>query len=400
MKILVINSGSTSVKYKLFSALGMTEISSGIVENIDTKSGGHDKAIRDIIKQMGKHQNDIVGIGHRVVHGGEKYKTSIIATEEILKGVAEVSVFAPLHNGANLAGVRACMTAMLNIPNVLVFDTAFHSDMPPSSFLYAIPLENYKKHGIRRYGFHGTSYKHVATRTAEIYGKPLEKLRIIALHLGGGASVCAIQNGHSVDTSMGLTPLEGLVMGTRSGDIDVGAVIHLAKVKGLTLDSALDYLNKESGIAGLSESGESCFRTVQKFATENHAEFGEGANHAIDLFVNRIVKYIGAYAASMGGVDAIVWTGGIGVNNVATRRRVSEKLGFMGVHVGEYENEVQELENGFKEITDGEYLRNYSKANGTRYGRKTDGGGGVRSFVIETNEEIEIAKDVKNLLKV
>ena len=319
MKILVLNCGSSSLKYRLVDVLVQTTILKGNIEGVVD----HNKAIAELLLTLGEHANDIVAIGHRVVHGGESFREPTIATEEVLSAVEGISDFAPLHNPANIMGVWACLAAMPNVPNVLVFDTAFHSTIEPQAFMYAIPNDDYKKYGVRRYGFHGTSYSYVSKRAAEELKKPLEELRLVVLHVGNGASACAIKYGKSVDTSMGLTPLEGLVMGTRSGDIDAGAVAYLARKKNMSTDEVLGYLNTQCGLRGLC--GENDMRKLLA-RRESCAE----TQNAIDVFVHRIVKYVGAFAAVMGGVDAVVWTGGIGENQPHIRDSVMARVAFLG----------------------------------------------------------------------
>lgn len=307
-----------------------------------------------MFKELGSKTNDVRAIGHRVVHGGEKYRESIIATEEVLRDVESVSSFAPLHNPANLLGVRACMEILPNVPNVLVFDTAFHSTIPAHAYLYAIPLSDYQEHGIRRYGFHGTSYSYVAKKTVELYNERKNKnikltdLRMVIMHLGNGASICAVDKGKSIDTSMGMTPLEGLVMGTRSGDIDVGAVAYLASVKDWSIEQTLAYLNNDCGIKGLGGTGSDMRKLIAEM------DKSEQAKVAFDAYIHRLVKYLGGYIAIMGGVDAIVFTGGVGTNQAIVRERVMEYFKYLATP--------------------------------------------PQVFVIPTNEELEIATETKKLI--
>ena len=397
MKILVLNCGSSTLKYQLIDMKTKEAVTKGVFEEIGQshsfyryESNGketedipfhvpsHLIAVAKMFELLGDQANTIKAIGHRVVHGGEKYRDSVIATEEIIKGVESVSGFAPLHNPANLLGVRACIETLPSVPNVLVFDTSFHSTIQPHAYLYAVPLCDYREHGIRRYGFHGTSYSYVAGKAAELIGKPLNQLKIVAMHLGGGASVCAIDRGKSADTSMGLTPLEGLVMGSRSGDIDVGAVHYLTKVKNLTIDEALAYLNNNCGLRGLSGVGSD----IRKIVAE--AKNGsKDAQTTLDVYTHRLIKYIGGYITVMGGVDAIVWTGGIGTNNTYVRKAVMEKLEFMGIHIDQNENLKYNGQEGGRNMT-GEISKKGSK---------------VRTFVICTNEELEIALHAQRLVK-
>jgi len=333
----------------------------------------HTVAVKKLFELLGDDVKKVGAIGHRVVHGGEKYKESIIATSEVLAGVESVSHFAPLHNPANLSGVRACMEVLPNVPNVLVFDTSFHSGMPAKSFLYAIPTEDYEKHGIRRYGFHGTSYSFVSKKVAEMMGKDIKNLKMVVAHIGNGASICAIDGGKSIDTSMGLTPLEGLVMGSRSGDIDPGAVAQIAKIKGFSIEETIKYLNGSSGLKGMGGTGSSDMRTVVAKKDEC-----QNARNAIDVFVHRVKKYIGAYTAILGGVDALVLTGGVGTNDNYVRGEILSGLEFMGVQIDWTTN--TELGKG----KTAELSAKESK---------------VRTFVVNTNEELEIAKQAVKLVK-
>jgi len=373
MNILVINSGSSSLKFQLLDTELGSAIEKGEIERIGIQGGtcaDHKAAIKEVFLQI--KNSPIDAIGHRVVHGGETFKQSAIVTQETLAEVEKISHLAPLHNPANLMGVRACMEVMPKTPNVMVFDTSFHAHMPSKSYLYALPLDDYKKHGIRRYGFHGTSHNYVSRKCAEMYGKPREQMKIITCHLGNGCSIAAINHGASVDTSMGLTPLEGLVMGTRSGDIDPAAVQYIAAAHKLDLAGVTNYLNKQCGLKGLC--GYSDMRDLA-----NAAKGGdESCRTAVSVFIHRIIKYIGAYAAVMNGVDAIVWTGGIGNNKPYVRKKVAEHLAFIGANIDPEKNLEHEDRGSTGEIT----------APGAR----------VRTFIIKTNEELEIAHETAKLV--
>jgi acetate kinase len=327
MEILVVNSGSSTLKYKIIDTKNKVTVAKGAVERIGgngsfiehgdggkvqfdcpTHAGAIEKML-EYIRRDGIKLDDISAVGHRVVHGGEKFTDSIIADKKILTELEQISYLAPLHNPANILGVREFMKILPEIPNVLVFDTAFHSTMKEDAFLYGLPYEDYEKYGIRKYGFHGTSHKFVAREAAKILGKPLEKLKLVTCHVGNGASICAVDGGVSTDTSMGMTPLAGLVMGSRSGDIDPAVVATLCKEHNFTVDDCIAYLNRQCGLKGLYGKGEGDMRDIE-------AEFGSNprAKIAVGVFVRSLVKYIGAYIAEMGGADAVVWTGGIGIH--------------------------------------------------------------------------------------
>jgi len=343
----------------------------------DVKASNHEEAAVKLFELLGDCIKDVKAIGHRVVHGGEKYMASVVATEEVLKGVEGVSHFAPLHNPANLMGVRACMKVLPSVPNVLVFDTAFHSTLAPHVYRYAIPTDDYKQHGVRRYGFHGTSYSYCMRTAADLYGKKPEELRMVILHLGGGASICAVNKGKSVETSMGMTPLEGLIMGTRAGDIDAGVVAYLAKVKNQSAQEVVDYLNKSGGLKGLT--GDSDIRNVlagmEKGCADNQLCY--------DAVCHRLTKYIGGYIAIMGGVDLIVWSGGIGTNNLHVRRDVMKNFKFIGAEIDNVINEKFHGDDGGRNMT----------------GEISKKGSAVRTFVVATNEELEIALEAERLVK-
>lgn len=396
MNILVINCGSSSLKYQLINMKNETVMAKGICERIGiegsvlkhTPAGqsmvliqadmpNHKYAVKHMVdalisKEHGviESMDEIMAVGHRIVHGGESFSESTIIDDDVIKAVEECSELAPLHNPANLIGIDACKQIMPNTPMVGVFDTAFHQTMPKKAFLYGIPYEYYKKHKVRRYGFHGTSHKYVAYRTAEFLNRNIEDMKIIVCHLGNGASVCAIDGGKSVDTSMGLTPLEGLVMGTRSGDIDPAIIPFIADKEELTLLQVNDVLNKHSGILGLSGVS-SDFRDIDDAIEEGN----QRAITAMSVFVYRVAKYIGQYAAAMNGVDAIVFTAGVGENNPNVRRDVCAYLGYLGVEIDEEKNKLK-----------GE--NDFSAANAK-----------VRTLTIPTNEELMIARDTLKLVK-
>lgn len=356
MNVLVINCGSSSLKYQLIHSESEEVLAKGLCERIGIdgrlvyQKTGLDKEITEI--EMPTHKQaiqlvidalmnpktgaiksleEIDAVGHRVVHGGEKFATSVVLTDEVLQGIEECNDLAPLHNPANLIGIHACKELMPSVPMVGVFDTAFHQTMPKKAYMYGLPYEYYEKYKVRRYGFHGTSHSFVSKRTAEFLGMDLKNSKIIVAHLGNGASISAVLNGECVDTSMGLTPLEGLVMGTRSGDIDPAIMEFIAKKENLDINGIMTVLNKKSGVSGMTRGGSSDFRDLQ-------AEIQEGnelAAIAVDVFCYRVAKYIGSYVAAMNGVDAIAFTAGIGENVALVRRKVCEYLGYLGITIQE-----------------------------------------------------------------
>ena len=352
MKILVLNCGSSSVKYKLIDTATDNVMAEGGVEKIGLPDGflkyklsdgskaikelglvdhkGAVKAVLDILTdpELGciSSYDEIDAVGHRVVHGAEKFSKSVLITDEVLQQVKECYDLAPLHNPANVTGIEAVEEILPGIPQVGVFDTAFHQTMPAKSYMYALPYRFYKEDGVRRYGFHGTSHRYVSARVCEILGVDIEKQRIITCHIGNGGSITAVFHGKSIDTSMGLTPTEGLMMGTRVGDVDPGALTFLMKKHNLSVDQLQTIINKESGVLGVSEIS-SDMREIE--AAVNAGD--ERAKLALDMYEQRIIKYIGAYAAEMGGVDIIVFTGGVGENQTGLRANVCAPLGFMGV---------------------------------------------------------------------
>jgi len=307
MIILVLNSGSSSIKYKLFDISKNSEklLDKGALERIGEKISSHKEALAIILKKM---TMDIKAVGHRVVHGGDVFKGSILIDEETIKSIERFSELAPLHNPPSLLTINESRNMLSGIPHVAVFDTSFYQDMPERAYLYAIPYKFFEKYKIRRYGFHGTSHRYVATKAASILKRPLEKLNLITCHLGNGCSITAIKNGRAIDTSMGFTPLEGLVMGTRSGDVDAAILPYIMKKEDLDINAAINLLNKKSGLLGISGLSNDMREIIKERCRNKKAEL------ALDLFSYRIKKYIGAYAGIMGGCDAVVFTGGIGEN--------------------------------------------------------------------------------------
>ena len=398
MKVLVINCGSFSLKYQLIDMATEESLAQGLVERIGIEGSvltqkveGKDKyivkeqmkdhkdAIRLVLAALVDENNGVIksmdeisAVGHRVVHGGEKYKESVVINDEVKANIEECFKLAPLHNPANMIGIKACEELMPNTPMVAVFDTAFHGTMPEDAYLYALPYELYEKHGIRKYGFHGTSHKYVSQTCAEVMGRDIKDLKIITCHLGNGASLCAVKNGVSVDTSMGFTPLEGLAMGTRCGNIDPAIVTFLMKEEGLSVDEVNDLLNKKSGVLGISGIS-SDFRDIEDAAFNKD---DRRAKLALKIFEYKIRTTIGAYAAAMGGVDAIVFTAGVGENGPETREKCLEGLEFLGVEIDREANNVRGK------------VREISKA-----------GCKVKAFVIPTNEELVIARDTLELIK-
>ncbi len=396
MKVLVINCGSSSLKYQLIDSESEAVLAKGLCERIGIDgrltyaAAGKDKivieaampdhtaAVSMVLEALTKPGTGVVAslseigaVGHRVVHGGEKFSSSTVITDEVLKQIEECNDLAPLHNPANLIGISACAKLMPGVPMVAVFDTAFHQTMPKKAFIYGLPYAYYEKYGVRRYGFHGTSHSFVSKRCAELCGKAPEDLKIIVCHLGNGSSVSAVMNGKSVDTSMGLTPLEGLIMGTRSGDIDPAIVEFIAHKEGLTLEEVLTVLNKKSGVEGISGIS-SDFRDLENAADEGN----ERAILAQDAFAYRVAKYVGAYAAAMNGVDAIAFTAGVGENDGVIREKVCSYLGYLGLTLDKEANKGRG-----KEIQ-------LSTPDST-----------LKAFLIPTNEELAIARETVALVK-
>ena len=359
MKILVLNCGSSSVKYKLIDSTSKEVLAEGGVEKIGLEDSflkfkrpdgsketitvsmpDHKEAIKQITKVLTdpkegviKSFDEIEAVGHRVVHGMEYFNKSVLITPEVVERVKECYPVAPLHNPANITGIEAVTELMPDTPQVAVFDTAFHQTMPAKAFMYALPYEDYEKYGVRRYGFHGTSHRYVSHRVCEFLGVPYDKQRIITCHIGNGGSVTAIKNGESVDTSMGLTPTEGLMMGTRVGDVDPGALVYLMERLNLDAKGLLNLINKESGVAGISGISND-MRDIEKAIEEGD----ERAKLALDMYEYRLLKYIGAYTAVLGGVDIIVFTGGVGENQPQTRERICKQLAYLGVTFNEEAN--------------------------------------------------------------
>ena len=398
MNVLVINCGSSSLKFQLINAETEKVLAKGLCERIGIDgrltyqpAGGekeksdlamptHTEAIQFVIDALTNEKTGVVksldeigAVGHRLVHGGEKFASSVVITDEVKKAVEECNDLAPLHNPANLIGVAACEKLMPGTPMVAVFDTAFHQTMPEKAYMYGLPYEYYEKYKVRRYGFHGTSHSFVSKRAAEVMGKSYDEVKTIVCHLGNGSSVSAVMNGKCVDTSMGLTPLEGLVMGTRSGDIDPAIMEFIAKKENLDIEGVMEVLNKKSGVFGLSGGLSSDFRDL----TDAMNAGDKKAKIAMDVFSYRVAKYIGSYAAAMNGVDDIVFTAGIGENDDYVREEVCKYLGYLGV---DFDSEVNKGLRG-------------KEAELTKEGSK------VKVFVIPTNEELAIARETLALVK-
>lgn len=396
MNVLVINCGSSSLKYQLINSDTEAVLAKGLCERIGIDgrltyqpAGGekevsnlamptHTEAIQFVIDALTNPETGVVksldeigAVGHRLVHGGEKFASSVVITEEVKKAVEECNDLAPLHNPANLIGVNACEKLMPGTPMVAVFDTAFHQTMPEKAYMYGLPYSYYEKYKVRRYGFHGTSHSFVSKRVAEIVGVPYDQTKTIVCHLGNGASVCAVLNGKSVDTSMGLTPLEGLVMGTRSGDIDPAILEFIAKKENLDIEGLMKMLNKESGVYGLSNGVSSDFRDLSAAAAEGQ----KPAQIALDVFAYRVAKYVGAYAAAMNGVDNIVFTAGIGENDGSMRESICSYLGFLGIEIDKEAN-AKRGEEIIISTPDSK----------------------VKVLVVPTNEELAIARETVALL--
>jgi acetate kinase len=362
--VFVVNSGSSSIKYQLVDLDTERAVVSGIIERIGEPGQvpDHTAGMQQVLEELGARP--IAAVGHRVVHGGPLFSAATLITDEVEAAIDELSALAPLHNPANLLGIRAARAALPAVPQVAVFDTAFHQTLPPEAYTYAIDAALAAEHQVRRYGFHGTSHRFVSRATAEFLGRPLGELRTIVMHLGNGSSITAVRGGLSVDTSMGLTPLEGLVMGTRSGDVDPGVLFHLARRAGLDIDALDDLLNRRSGLLGLTGTGD--MRDVQGAASRGDA----AALAAIGVWQHRIRHYLGAYIAGLGGVDAVVFTAGIGENSPMLRRGVLAGLGFLGIAVDDARNEAASREPRFI----------------------SPEGAPVAVLVIPTNEELEIAR--------
>ena len=396
MKVLVINCGSSSLKYQVLDMTSESLLAKGLVERIGiegstithekigmdkfkltTPMASHKEAIGHVLEALTDAEHGVVrsmdeigAVGHRVVHAGEKYSSSVLITEDVINALEECVDLAPLHNPPNLLGIAACQELMPNTPMVGVFDTAFHQTMPPESYIYAIPYEYYEQYKIRRYGFHGTSHKYVAERTADILGVNIDDLKIITCHLGNGASVTAIKRGKSIDTSMGFTPLEGLVMGTRSGDIDPAIVSYIRQKENLPSGESTNILNKKSGVLGISGVS-SDFRDLE----EAVAAGNERAALALKVFAHKVRFYIGAYIAEMNGVDAIVFTAGVGENDINMRDIICSELGNLGIKLDLVKNKVRGKETIIS--------REDSK---------------VKILLVPTNEELMIARDTYSIV--
>ena len=398
MYVLVINAGSSSLKYQLLDTDTGKLLAKGLCERIgidgkftykpqlpgkekldavDVSMPTHNEAIKAVLDALVDPKNGVAtlnqidAVGHRVVHGGEKFSKSVLITDEVMKAIAECNPLAPLHNPANIIGIKACQAQMPGVPMVAVFDTAFHQTMPPVAYMYALPYEYYSEDKVRRYGFHGTSHKYVTQRAADMLGKPIETLKLISCHLGNGSSVTAVDGGKSVDTSMGFTPLAGVLMGTRAGDLDAGIIQYLMERHGYTIEEMLDILNKKSGVQGISGVS-SDFRDLQNAYHDGI----ERAGLAVDMFNYGVKKLIGSYAAAMGGVDAIIFTAGVGENSVSQRAAITSGLEFMGVKLDEDANKVRGEE------------RVISAADSK-----------VKVLLIPTNEELMIAMDTAALVQ-
>ena len=397
MNILVINAGSSSLKYQLLNPDTQEVLAKGLCERIgidgkftykpagkepikdkDVAMPTHSEAIQTVLHALVDEKNGVISsmdeidaVGHRVVHGGEKFAQSVVITDEVMAAIEECNPLAPLHNPANIIGIKACQELMPGTPMVAVFDTAFHQTMPPVAYTYALPYEYYEQDKVRRYGFHGTSHKYVSQRAAAMLGKPIEELKLISCHLGNGSSITAIDGGKSVDTSMGFTPLAGVPMGTRSGDLDAGILEYLMNKHGYDIDQMLNVLNKKSGVLGISGVS-SDFRDLEDAAPKGN----QRAQLALDAFEYSVKKYIGAYAAVMGGVDAIIFTAGVGENGPDNRANIVSGLEYMGVKIDREKNNVR--------------------------GQEVDvatADSKVRVLVIPTNEELMIAMDTAALTR-
>ena len=397
MNILVINAGSSSLKYQLLNPETQQVLAKGLCERIgidgkftyrpegkqaikaaDVAMPTHSEAIQTVLNALVDKDNGVIGsmaeidaVGHRVVHGGEKFAKSVLITDEVMAAIEECNPLAPLHNPANIIGIKACQSLMPTTPMVAVFDTAFHQTMPPVAYTYALPYEYYENDKVRRYGFHGTSHKYVAQRAAAMLGKPIEQLKLISCHLGNGSSVTAVDGGKSVDTSMGFTPLAGLPMGTRCGDIDAGIMEYLMNKYNMNITEMLNIMNKKSGVQGISGVS-SDFRDLEATGAEGN----QRAALAVDVFLYGVKKLIGSYAAAMGGVDAVIFTAGVGENGSDNRAGIVAGLEFMGIKIDEAKNKLR-----------GEEIDISAE------------GATVRTLVIPTNEELMIALDTAALVK-
>ncbi len=396
MKVLVINCGSSSLKFQLIDSDTEEVLAKGLCERIGIDGGmvtyqpegkdkikkqadmpDHTEAVKLVIESLIDKENGVISsldeigaVGHRIVHGGESFSSATIIDEKVIKAIEECNDLAPLHNPANLIGIRSCQKIMPNVPMVAVFDTAFHQTMPKKAYLYGIPYEYYEKYKVRRYGFHGTSHEFVSKRAAEFLGRDLNDFKVIVCHLGNGASISAVKNGKCVDTSMGLTPLEGLFMGTRSGNLDPAILQFISNKEKLTIDEMLNILNKKSGVLGMSGVS-SDFRDLGEAAHKGN----EQAKTTLEAYSYRVAKYIGSYAAAMNGVDAIVFTAGVGENNIEVRQMIGEYLGYLGTGVDKDKNNIR----GEEAVI-------------------SPDGAKVSVLVIPTNEELAIARETVKLV--
>ncbi len=396
MKVLVINCGSSSLKYQLIDSDSEGVLAKGLCERIGIDGGmityqpegkekikkqvdmpDHTEAVKLVIDSLIDKEKGVIAsldeigaVGHRIVHGGEKFASATVINDEVIKAIEECNDLAPLHNPANLIGIRSCQAIMPGVPMVAVFDTAFHQTMPKKAYLYGIPYEYYEKYKVRRYGFHGTSHEFVSKRAAEFLGKDINNFRVIVCHLGNGASISAVCNGKCVDTSMGLTPLEGLIMGTRSGDLDPAILQFISNKENLSIDEMLNVLNKKSGVLGLSGVS-SDFRDLGEAAGSGN----EQAKTTLETYYYRVAKYIGSYVAAMNGVDAIVFTAGVGENNIEARQVIGDYLGYLGTGVDRNKNNIR----GEEAVISSD-------------GSKVD------ILVIPTNEELAIARETVKLV--
>ena len=398
MNILVINCGSSSLKYQLINSESEEVLAKGLCERIGIDgsaivhqpAGGdkvstqvdmpnHTAAVKLVIEKLTDSQvgvikslDEIGAVGHRIVHGGEKFATSVVLNDVVIAAIEQCNDLAPLHNPANLIGINSCKEIMPNVPMVGVFDTAFHQTMPKKAYLYGLPLSYYEDYKVRRYGFHGTSHDFVSKRAAQVLGKDVKDLKIIVCHLGNGASVSAVKYGESVDTSMGLTPLEGLIMGTRSGDLDPAIITFIAEKEGISAAQVIDICNKKSGVFGLSDGVSSDFRDLSAASAEGN----EAAKTALETYAYRVGKYIGAYAAAMNGVDAIVFTAGVGENDIKVREAIGQYIGFLGTNIDPEKNKIR----GEEGIISGADAK-------------------VTVMVVPTNEELAIARETVRLTR-
>lgn len=395
MKILVINCGSSSLKYQLIDADSEKVLAKGICErikldgtlthqtigkdkiHIEADMPDHSAAVKIVLDKLTDSEQgaisslgEIDAIGHRVVHGGEKFASSAVITDEVLSAIEECNDLAPLHNPANLIGIRACKKLMPNVPQVAVFDTAFHQTMPDYAYIYGLPYEYYEKYKVRRYGFHGTSHSFVSKRTAELLGMPVEDTKIIVCHLGSGSSICAVEGGKSVDTTMGLTPLEGITMGTRSGNIDPAIIEYIAAKENKSISEIMDILNKTSGVFGISGVS-SDFRDLNKGIAEGNRR----CETAMNVFTYQAAKFIGGYVAAMNGVDAIVFTAGVGENDPLVRKLICDRLSYLGISIDGEANKLR-----------GEEVKISAKDSA------------VSVYVVPTNEELAIARETVALV--